>query len=148
MPRKKKQKVKFKAEFVKIGISRELPPVEKMDMHFFASNPFYWRATNNLKEIFDFFGDCTSHTIDVPWNLYLVPLPSTAKYEIREHKPEVEGVILLGTYYTDPCLEIAPHLGRETESGFWYLNLSESEQKKHLKEWKTGKRGNSKRYLG
>ena len=66
--------------------------------HFYASSVADWVTTNDTRDLrellkmMDKFG--------YPYNLFLVPLPHTANYEIRRYQPQVEGTQWLGFFET------------------------------------------------
>ena len=64
--------------------------------HFYASSIADWATTNETRDlrallkIMDKFG--------YSYNLFLVPLPSSATYKINCYEPEVEGAVWLGFF--------------------------------------------------
>ena len=66
--------------------------------HFYASSVADWVTTNDTRDLrellkmMDKFG--------YPYNLFLVPLPHTANYEIKMYQPQVEGAQWLGFFET------------------------------------------------
>ena len=66
--------------------------------HFYASSVADWVVTNDTRDLrellkmMDKFG--------YPYNLFLVPLPHTANYEIKMYQPQVEGTQWLGYFET------------------------------------------------
>ena len=64
--------------------------------HFYASSVADWVTTNDTRDlrallkIMDKFG--------YSYNLFFVPLPFNAAYEINGYKPRVEGAICLGHF--------------------------------------------------
>ena len=64
--------------------------------HFYASSAFTWITTTaerNLQQLIKHM-DKEGYT----YNLFLVPLPHTATYEIKHYQPQVEGTVWLGTF--------------------------------------------------
>lgn len=66
--------------------------------HFYASSVADWVTTNDTRDLrellkmMDKFG--------YPYNLFLVPLPHTADYEIKMYQPQVEDTQWLGFFET------------------------------------------------
>lgn len=66
------------------------------DTHFYASSVADWATTNDTRDLraliklMDKFG--------YSYNLFLVPLPFNAAYDIRAYEPKVEGAQWLGYY--------------------------------------------------
>ena len=66
--------------------------------HFYASSVADWVTTNDKRDLrellkmMDKFG--------YPYNLFLVPLPHNANYEIKRYEPKVEGTQWLGYFET------------------------------------------------
>ena len=66
--------------------------------HFYASSVADWAITNETRDLrallklMDKFG--------YSYNLFLVPLPSSAAYKIKRYEPEVEGTVWLGFFET------------------------------------------------
>jgi hypothetical protein len=64
--------------------------------HFFASSAATWMLTTperNLKQVLDMM-----MKEGYPFNLFLVPLPYDADYEINMYQPQVEGTQYLGYF--------------------------------------------------
>ena len=64
--------------------------------HFYASSAFTWITTTaerNLQQLIKHM-DKEGYT----YNLFLVPLPHDATYEIKHYQPQVEGTQWLGTF--------------------------------------------------
>jgi hypothetical protein len=64
--------------------------------HFFASSVATWMLTTperNLKQVLDMM-----MKEGYPFNLFLVPLPHDADYEINMYQPQVEGTQWLGYF--------------------------------------------------
>ena len=72
--------------------------VEPLTQHFYASSVADWVTTNETRDLrellkmMDKFG--------YAYNLFLVPLPHTADYEIAMFQPMVEGTQWLGYFAT------------------------------------------------
>lgn len=66
---------------------------EAQGFHFFASNFAEWKASESLTELCDWMKKSKqSH------NVYYVPLPFSAEYDINFYQPQVAGVLYLGSY--------------------------------------------------
>jgi hypothetical protein len=71
-----------------------------MKSHFFASSVYTWMTTGtqlDLRELMKRM-DKAGH----PYDLFAVPLPPDAPYEIRTFAPQVEGAIWMGTIHPKP----------------------------------------------
>ena len=64
--------------------------------HFYASSAFTWITTSPTRTLQQLIKhmDKEGYT----YNLFLVPLPHTADYEINFYQPQVEGTQWLGTF--------------------------------------------------
>ena len=66
------------------------------DTHFYASSVADWATTNDTRDLraliklMEEFGHA--------YNLYLVPLPFNADYDIKMYQPQVKGAQWLGYY--------------------------------------------------
>jgi hypothetical protein len=66
---------------------------EPADQHFFASTFYEWQVDDDIAEIIR-----RMQRNGQPFNLWLVPEPITAAYEIRGYTPMVEGARYLGHF--------------------------------------------------
>tara|TARA_R100000664_G_C2757510_1_gene145785 strand:- start:350 stop:736 length:387 start_codon:yes stop_codon:yes gene_type:complete len=75
--------------------------------HFFGSNVFRWRTSNDIYEVFDYFtnmgeNEHRSGTVAFCCNFHVwkVDLPSNAEYEIENYRPIVasEALTYLGQW--------------------------------------------------
>ena len=64
--------------------------------HFFASSASTWMATNDTRGMHDIIKAMQSEGLI--FNLFFVPVPHTADYEIGAYRPRVDGVVWLGTF--------------------------------------------------
>ena len=68
----------------------------KENQHFYASSVAQWATTNeerDLPALLDLM-EKGGYT----YNLFLVPVPHDAEYEIRMYQPQVAGTEWLGTF--------------------------------------------------
>ena len=73
--------------------------IDPEDTHFFASSASTWMTTNpgrDLPTLLKLMED-EGRT----FNLFLVPLPHSADYEIRMYRPAVQGAEWLGSFTFD-----------------------------------------------
>lgn len=71
---------------------------EKPQHHFYAASVVQWATTTphrDLRQLLKLM-DRDKHS----YNLFLVPTPHDAHYEIRMYQPQVEGVVWLGHFET------------------------------------------------
>lgn len=66
------------------------------NFHFFASSCVTWAATTDTRDLRALLKLMDSEPYI--YNLFLVPLPNGATYEIEFWQPKVEGVMHLGTF--------------------------------------------------
>lgn len=66
--------------------------------HFFASSVCTWITTNEKRDLRQLikYMEKEGH----PYNLFLVPVPHDAPYEIKTYQPQVDGTQWLGFYET------------------------------------------------
>lgn len=70
-----------------------MKPKANESHHYFASNVFEWRTDQNIEGLVTFFKKQKT-----PFDLWYIPRPESACYEIRFFAPQVEGAILLESY--------------------------------------------------
>ena len=66
------------------------------DYHFYASSCATWVTTTpdrDLAQVLEMM-----NREGYTYNLYMVPVPYDAPYEIKRYAPQVEGAELLGTF--------------------------------------------------
>lgn len=71
---------------------------EQKEFHFYAASVVQWATTTperDLRQLLKLM-DRDKH----PYNLFLVPTPYDATYEIRWYQPQVEGTVWLGHFET------------------------------------------------
>jgi hypothetical protein len=61
--------------------------------HFYASSLYEWKTDADLRKLMK---DMDRDEYD--YNLFYIPLPASAPYEIRMYEPEVKGAVYLGQY--------------------------------------------------
>lgn len=64
-----------------------------MSFHFYGSNLREWKTSENIHEVINWFVG-QKH----PYQLWYVPLPDDAQYEIDFYAPQVKGAIFLNSY--------------------------------------------------
>jgi hypothetical protein len=66
------------------------------EFHFFASSACMWATTTEERDLRALLKmmDKDGHT----YNLFYVPLPHNAAYQIKAYAPAVEGVVFLGSF--------------------------------------------------
>ena len=67
--------------------------------HFFASSASTWMTTTNERDLPTVLRLMEDE--GRTFNLFLVPLPHTADYEIRMYQPQVKGTEWLGSFTFD-----------------------------------------------
>jgi len=67
-----------------------------MNHHFYASSVATHAVTNDKRDLPALMRLFESEGL--PYSVWYVPLPSDAHYQIREYKPDVEGIIHLGVF--------------------------------------------------
>lgn len=75
---------------------KHIPPD---DTHFFASSASTWVTTSpdrDLSQLLEIM-EAEGRT----FNLFMLPVPYTADYEIKMYQPQVEGAVWLGTFDFD-----------------------------------------------
>lgn len=66
------------------------------DLHFYASSVAQWATTNEKRDLRQLIKLMDKD--GYPYNLFLVPLPHDANYDIRRYQPQVEGAQWLGYF--------------------------------------------------
>jgi hypothetical protein len=66
------------------------------DFHFYASSVAQWATTTDKRDLPALLD--LMNKDGCSYNLFRVPVPHTADYEIRMYQPQVEGVEWLGTF--------------------------------------------------
>jgi hypothetical protein len=61
--------------------------------HFFASSVATWATTNDQRDLRDLIKLMDAEKLS--YNLYYIPLPHGADYEIRMYQPQVKGALQL-----------------------------------------------------
>lgn len=61
------------------------------NQHFFASSIAEWKVHKEIEFLIKYMKKHKQ-----PFNLYFVPLPEEAPYQIKDFAPVVEGVVFLG----------------------------------------------------
>ena len=69
---------------------------EKPNFHFYASSVATWRTNENIEQLIK-----DMKREKYPFEVYYVPLPSDAEYQINWYVPQVEGIMRLA-HYGDP----------------------------------------------
>jgi len=64
--------------------------------HFFASSVWTWITTDETRDLRQLIKHMDKE--GKPYNLYFVPVPHDADYEIKMFQPQVEGTQWLGYY--------------------------------------------------
>ena len=64
--------------------------------HFFASSVWTWITTDETRDLRQLIKHMEKE--GKPYNLFLVPVPHDADYEIKMFQPQVEGTQWLGYY--------------------------------------------------
>lgn len=72
--------------------------VQPEGMHFFASSAGTWMTTTPERSLSDLLKAMQAEGLT--FNLFLVPVPYDADYEIKRYQPQVEGTQWLG-YFTN-----------------------------------------------
>jgi hypothetical protein len=70
----------------------------KDSFHFFGSNAWEWKTSDDLFEVVNWFKNQKSGSKKHRYSLWIVPLDKTATYEISQYAPQVEGTRFMGTY--------------------------------------------------
>lgn len=70
--------------------------VQPEGMHFFASSAATWMTTTPKRSLSDLLSAMQAEGLT--FNLFLVPLPHDADYEIKTYRPQVEGAQWLGFF--------------------------------------------------
>lgn len=65
------------------------------DHHFYASSVAEWRTDTDIVKLIK-----TMKNEKLGFNLFYVPLPDDAPYEIKFYQPQVEGALWLGYHDT------------------------------------------------
>ena len=68
----------------------------KENQHFFAASAMQWATTNEERDLPALLDLMNKDGYN--YNLFLVPVPYTADYEINMYQPQVEGAEWLGTF--------------------------------------------------
>lgn len=63
------------------------------NFHFYAASVGAWRTSDNLDELITLM-----KAGDMAFNIWYVPVPNDAPYEINFYAPQVDGAIYLGFY--------------------------------------------------
>ena len=66
---------------------------EPQQFHFYASTVASWVTDADVTKVIN-----KIKRNKLPYNLFYVPLPPNAGYDIEYYQPVVEGLIFLGTY--------------------------------------------------
>jgi hypothetical protein len=66
------------------------------NLHFYASSVAQWATTNEKRDLRQLIK--LMDRDGYPYNLFLVPLPHDANYDIRRYQPQVEGTQWLGYF--------------------------------------------------
>ena len=64
--------------------------------HFYASSVAQWATTNDKRDLRQLLKLMDED--GYPYNLFLVPVPHTASYNINFYQPQVEGTQWLGFF--------------------------------------------------
>lgn len=80
---------------MKFKFTMEPEPDEAPVGHFFASSVANWRTSINLDELIK-----TMKKDGYQFNLFYVPVPKDAEYDIKMYAPQVPGAVWLGAYLT------------------------------------------------
>ena len=65
--------------------------IAKENTHYYASTLATWMVDNDLQRLID-----RIETDGMPYFIWMVPLPISASYQIREYAPDVEGAVRIG----------------------------------------------------
>jgi hypothetical protein len=70
--------------------------MKETNQHFYASSVAQWATTTDTRDLPALLElmDKDGYT----YNLFSVPVPHTAEYEIKMYQPQVEGAEWLGTF--------------------------------------------------
>ena len=68
--------------------------------HYYASSIADWRVFE-----YEQAARTTMEQLGYPFSIWRVELPITAKYSIREYRPDLPGHLLTHTTFIDPCKE-------------------------------------------
>jgi hypothetical protein len=66
------------------------------NIHFYASSVSQWVTTNETRDLRALLKMMDKDGF--PYNLFLVPVPHDAPYEIKMYQPQVEGTQWLGFF--------------------------------------------------
>ena len=66
------------------------------NIHFYASSVSQWVTTNETRDLRALLKMMDKDGF--PYNLFLVPVPHDASYEIKRYQPQVEGTQWLGFF--------------------------------------------------
>lgn len=72
--------------------------IQPPNVHFFASSAGTWMTTTPERSLSDLLKAMQAEGLT--FNLFLVPLPYDADYEIKRYQPQVPGTQWLG-YFTN-----------------------------------------------
>lgn len=71
--------------------------MKQINHHFFAANAVQWKRSNDEVSLVDLIKDFSKY--NKPFNLYYVPLPSDAEYEVDNYAPQLSEAIQLVNIY-------------------------------------------------
>ena len=87
-------------------LAKALPELNHDQEHYYIQTQFGFGTTSVEQDIVEVWEHmCKSDVHDKYWNLYYVPAPASAEYEIDGFVPQVEGTQLIArseySYYID-----------------------------------------------
>ena len=76
---------------------RKMRHIQPDNTHFFASSAATWMTTTPDRDLAEVLEAMENEGLT--FNLFLVPKPHDADYQIKMYQPQVEGAVWLGTFY-------------------------------------------------